>query len=373
MEANSLETGAGFAGSIHAPWPDNASEEMMYYGYQEIAAGSPESRLPMLATMNSSNVLTLKGLKTRFSEEVYTEAVGSTGIITHQIVMIIAPPANTRQMKFTVDWSSTATKTGGLGNVGFTLTETDAGGTTHTGSNNFSGAGVNTSTAGSFQYICNFPDYATGDWTVNATSIVSSPPSSPAGTRLTLIASANSSTGHTVTALINATITIDEITLDDGTVYVPVDGSRHFALKQVDAGVVTDISPNDGTRDYGVNRYGFTIRTFDSDRQYALLAGIGNDVNGDADSDYHGVWVSDDECATWTNIVTPIPDSADFEGRPAFEAAFGGDSEQIIFIWGPADTLLYSDDFGASLDSRVGNLASFTPSLFIGLAGGPEA
>lgn len=146
---------------------------------------------------------------------------------------------------------------------------------------------------------------------------------------------------------------------------------RAFKLKRNDGGTVTDISPTDGSIDYGVNRYGFAIRTHDSNRQYVLASVTGNDTSLSADDDMHAVYISSNNGDTWTNIVTPVADTSAPADRPAFEAAFGGDSEQVVFVWGPAAYISYSSDFGATLDSRAGNLGTLGATGFTGIAGGP--
>lgn len=146
-------------------------------------------------------------------------------------------------------------------------------------------------------------------------------------------------------------------------------GNREFGLMRVQGGVATDISPNDGSRNYGVNRGHFGVRTFDGNRQYVLAAVVGNDTSNDPDDDMHAVYASDDYGDTWAEVVAPIADSSAPMGRPAFEAAFGGESEQVIFIWGPLGYISYSDDFGATVDDRSGNLGGTV--AFVGIAGGP--
>lgn len=145
-------------------------------------------------------------------------------------------------------------------------------------------------------------------------------------------------------------------------------GNRLFRLKRALGDAITDISPA-GT--FGVNRYGFAVRTHDSNRQYVLASVIGNDSSSSADDDTHAVYISDDYGDTWTNIVTAVADTSAPDDRPAFEAAFGGDSEQVVFVWGPASDIRYSADFGATLDSRAGNLGTLGATGFIGIAGGP--
>jgi hypothetical protein len=359
--------GTSFAGTIHVPWESNAGESLIYHGYADLAGATADALLPIIATMDESNNLTLHGLNPIFEDSVNVVAT-EIGTIQDQDIIIFAPPANTKQMKVLYEWTSTGTKTGGLGNVGFTFSLTDGGGITHSGASDFTGASSNSSTSGSFTRTYDFPGFASGDWTVNSTSIVSSPPATPAGTRLTMIAAANSSSGNTVTAEITVRVTITELTLDDGTVYTPSTGNRQFRLKQSASGTVTDISPSDGTRSYGVNRGQFGVRAYDSDRQYLLAAVMGNDTSSDAADDMHALYISTDAGATWTEVVAPIADTGAPTNRPAFEAAFSATDPDSFFVWGPPGYISFSSDQGVTVDSRAGNLSG--TQGFIGIAGG---
>lgn len=152
--------------------------------------------------------------------------------------------------------------------------------------------------------------------------------------------------------------------------YLDKTTNREFRLKRALGSVITDISPSDGSRSYGVNRYGFAVRTHDSNRQYALASVIGNDASADAGDDWHAVYVSSDFGDTWTEVIAPVADTEAPANRPAFEAAFGGDSEQVLLIWGPAAEIYYSSDMGATVDSRAGNLGTLGATGFVGIAGG---
>lgn len=146
--------------------------------------------------------------------------------------------------------------------------------------------------------------------------------------------------------------------------------NREFKLFKVVLGDATDISPSDGSRFYGVNRGHFGVRSFDGDKTFLIASVIGNDTSDDPDDDMHAVYISDDEGATWTEVVAPIADSLAPGNRPAFEAAFSGESEQVIFIWGPADYFGFSTDFGATVQDKAGNLGALGHTGFIGIAGG---
>lgn len=212
--------------------------------------------------------------------------------------------------------------------------------------------------------------------------------------------------GESATAVVGVELTIVEIELQNGHIYTPpaqnlgvinpvnrlggglhipwpdnddeallyhgaatIGATRQFRIKKVDGSTITDVSPNDGTRDYGCQQCAFGIRTFDSNRQYVLVAAIGNDTTASKDDDKHAVYVSSDYGATWTQVVAPVANSAVPAGRPGFSAAFGGDSQQIIFLWGLPNYISYSSNLGVAVDSRAGNLAGVAG--FIGIAGGP--
>jgi len=226
--------------------------------------------------------------------------------------------------------------------------------------------------------------------------------------RIHLDPSANSiSVSSTGYSTINWNGTIIEIELADGTIYMPpVSGpgliqpihgqagaihlpwpsnddelvafygaldrltNREFDLMQSLTGTPSAVSPNDGTRDYGVNRPGFAVRTYDNDRTYAAFAGIGNDTSADPADDQYALFISDDGGATWTTI-----DGPDAAATPhATEIAFSSDDADVLIAWGTDGTILYSSDFGSTLDSRAGNIATANggsaPDLLIGLAGG---
>lgn len=132
--------------------------------------------------------------------------------------------------------------------------------------------------------------------------------------------------------------------------------------------MISDISPSDGTRSYGVNKGLFGVRAYDSNRQYLLAAVVGNDTSGDPDDDLHAVYYSDDYGATWAEVVAPMADTGAPTNRPAFEAAFSASDPDAFFIWGPPSYISYSSDGGSTVDDRSGDLSG--TSGFIGIAGG---
>ena len=148
---------------------------------------------------------------------------------------------------------------------------------------------------------------------------------------------------------------------------------RQFRLKAANAGVVTDVSPDASGILYGVNHYGFAVRSYDDDRAYMAFGGVGNDTDNSPASDKTGLWVSDDNGATWTNILTPVAISNVLYG---LQIAFSGSNPDVLFAWGAnsdgsVPAIQYSDDFGATLDSREGNIDTLGSVAFIGIAGGP--
>lgn len=146
--------------------------------------------------------------------------------------------------------------------------------------------------------------------------------------------------------------------------------NREFRLMKSQGGIQTDVSPNDGSRSYGPNRYGFAIRAFDPDRSYLLAAVTGNDTSTDPANDKHAVFASTNEGGTWTQVIAPTADSAAPTGRAAYEAAYGPTDPNEMFIWGKPAWMAYSDDGGASVDDKSGNLGALGAAGFVGIAGG---
>lgn len=152
-------------------------------------------------------------------------------------------------------------------------------------------------------------------------------------------------------------------------------GLEQYRLKRVNDTVIDDISPSDGTRSYGPPYNHFTIRAYDSDRQYILLCGLGEDVSAPSQT---GVWVSSDAGDTWSNVISPVLTSG--LALSSFRGAFSGTTPNTIYVWGGYDggqsTIQFTDDFGVTFDDRSGNIASlesidFGMPYFLAIAGGP--
>ncbi len=146
--------------------------------------------------------------------------------------------------------------------------------------------------------------------------------------------------------------------------------TRQFRLKRIesDGSTVTDVSPADGTRSYGVNSNGFAVRTHDNNRQYVAMAGQGNDVDAVLANDEWAAFVSSDYGTSWTNIVAAL---AKTDPHPE-HIAFAADTEQVLYLWGPESYIRYSSDFGSTVDDRSGNMAGLAGGshLLLGIAGG---
>jgi hypothetical protein len=260
----------------------------------------------------------------------------------------------------------------------------------------------NTPVFAQFTVELSMADFATEDWPTNLDNV--SEANIGGAPALSGQTQATQAGGASVSVVANLSMWVDEVELDDGTIYTPTDspgliqpgnaqaGSIHLPwpdnateqiayygrtvrdydgvpsfmlMRNVGATTATLISPVSGAYRFGVNHYGFAIRTHDSNRQYALLAGIDNTNLNNVQTRRYGVWISADEGDSWTQVVAPAT------GTRPYEAAFGGDSEQILFIFGPPGYISYSSNMGSSVDSRAGNLSSFSPSGYIGIAGGP--
>lgn len=345
--------------------------------------------------------------------------------VTQNNHIIIAPPPDTVRMVVRYEWLSLHTRTGGGGSQGSGLTISRPSGTTESGdANNY----TQDSNADSVPTTGNFTKTfgigtAGPDWPINNETIISSPPSSPVGVRALQNVGADADEGHTRTVTDQVRYRVTEIELDDATIYNPEDvttdifrttdwgatwermnlsttpgdaqaGSIHlpwpdnadeslwyfgrlvtgspdvYDLIQSASGVQSDISPVSGGVSYGVNHYGFTIRTYDGNRQYVALGGFGND----AGTEKVGLWVSSNAGTAWTNILAPVAATNALYG---LQIAFSGSDADVLYAWGGYSNaaslaaIYFSDDFGASLDSREGNINSLGTVAFVGIAGGP--
>lgn len=332
------------------------------------------------------------------SKSMTATATSTGAVVIDYEYFVIHPPADAVRMKVTVNWTNEATSTGGFGSSGSGLDITNGSSVSRTGTNNYTQAVVNAGPlSGSFDLEFTFGGT---DWPQNREAVEATPPTVKGGTYFRLRPTADASSGNTKVTTQTITLIITEIELDGGIIYVPVSpgiiipihgqgGTVHlpwesnvaedlflygafdrttnrlFALMRATAGVVEDISPNDGSKDYGVNAGAFSVRAHDSDRQLVLAAVTGNDTTTSAANDKQGVYVSDDGGDTWTEIVAPTT------GTEVYQAAWSGSLDGVVYIWGPALYMGYSEDSGASVDSRAGNLSALSATRLIGLAGGP--
>jgi hypothetical protein len=344
---------------IHLPWHTNSTVALGYFGKLTVTEvpGTPDELMPEFGWQPDGEVYEDRGMRT-FDTQTITASEDSSeppGVAESAADMFIVPPATTKRMLVGLSWTTTNVEDGLSSSATATLTTHTAGGTSKTDAYSFSYATHDNTVIGSGTVEWEFLG---GSWPAD-------------GARIHMFANANASGGTPFASMeFQLTATVIEIELDDGTIYEPEEDAsgRAFRLKKTVSGTITDISPTDGTRLYGVQRFGFGVRALDSNRQYLLLAGIGNDVTGDPDDDFHGVFFSSDYGVTWTNVVTPIADTGAPAGRPAFEAAFSPDDPDTFFVWGPPGYISYTDSGAAGLDDRSGDLPA--TDGFIGIAGG---
>lgn len=329
-------------------------------------------------------VYTYLGPGTRESVTAIATSTGAVDIDYEYLV--IHPPADCVRMKVTVNWTNEATRSGGFGSQGSSLTIVNGTNVSHTGASNYTQAVVNGGPlSGSFDLEFTFSGT---DWPQNREAVEAVPPVALGGTYFYIHPSADAQAGQTRVTTQTITAIVTEIELDGSIIYTPTEpgiilpihgsageihipwpsnddegvifygslnrsGSPVIGLQRVDAGVVTDISKTV----YGVNHGAFSIRSHDSDRSHVLLA-------GESGAGSRGVWISSDGGDTWTAVVAP-------SAVAPYQAAFGGDDPAVLYICGPAAYFGYSSNGGSSVDSRAGNLAALSATTLIGLAGGP--
>jgi len=137
-----------------------------------------------------------------------------------------------------------------------------------------------------------------------------------------------------------------------------VSGERRLYRRR--SGIDSDVSPSYGGTKYGPWQSRHQIYV------YPLNSSIVICVGGNADQSLCGVWVSRNEGATWTNIVTPSSSSDRIE-----RAAFSGDDPDVIYLYGKTGKNYISTDFGVTLKERTGNIAQMASvGTFVNLCGG---
>lgn len=346
------------------------------------------------------------------TKALYSAAIANEGenITDGEWKILLAPPADAVRVEVSIDYIHTRSQvhTSGKPAPAFSTTY-DLGTATNTSiveDLTFVQATVDGGPLAA-SYSVTWEKTSGTDWNGNRETLISSPPTSPTGYdrfRIRTNASTFDWPGEYAANTLYHIATVTEIELSGGTIYTPPAGASgvfvpihrlagdihvpwednaseiiayygaldrttnlDYSLLRVesDGVTVTDISPVASARPYGVNGYGFAIRAYDNNRLKVLVAGRGNGASADTADDYVGVWVSSDGGDTWTNIVTPTNSAAEHRG------AFGGDDSDVIYLWGPAEYISYSANFGTSIDDRSGNLSSFSPANTIGIAGGP--
>lgn len=371
----------------------------------------PANPLPLWGWWEG-NTLTELGLSASQSLEISASATDPGPIVSVTKSLMVAPPEDAVRVEVDVVWSAVHTRTGGAASGTSSMNLLEPINVTQAGTDDYDSPEPNTATSGSFSITYTLASGA--DWPISRESIEAGHPASASGTRcqVTTVADA-SGAGNVDETIVNITMTVTEIELDGGYIYQPAPygsgviqpgdgqaGSIHvpwidnadeeliyfgyfdkmanhlFRLLKSEGGIISDISPTDTGVDYGVHHYGFAIRAYDSDRQFLALGGIGNETSADPADDLVGLWVSSNAGAAWANILAPV---AAAEALYGLQIAFAGDSSDVLFSWGGwsnAATLAaiyYSDDFGATLDSREGNINSLGTVAFLGIAGGPVA
>lgn len=144
-----------------------------------------------------------------------------------------------------------------------------------------------------------------------------------------------------------------------------------YRLHRTQGGVDVDISPLDSGKYFGPLRGGFGVRTYDNDRRYVLLAGVGNDSDdvepASAGTDaVAAVFFSDDYGDTWTRLTSVV--AATTNANFAYQVAFGASTPNIQYLFGNDGWLTYSSDRGVTFASKEPTGAT---QELIGICGGP--
>jgi hypothetical protein len=337
-------------------------------------------------------------------------------VATGDYFLLLAPPTNAVRIKIAGTWSEVRTCENGTvfgvsysGVIGNPTSDPPNAGLTIDTLSKTTGATVNGAALTQAFEVEWTRSGGQVDWELSRDDMLASSPIVPNSyARIAMSASASASLGRTASEFLDLYANVVEIELEGGHIYTPPavaglldpgnrpSGAIHvpwlgnddelivFSAKTArgatlgygtnhaigDGATITDISPTESAVDYGPLRSGFGIRAFDSDATYMAMGASGNDSSADTTDDDHAVFVSDDGGATWTLVLGPTADSS-FGAFKGYSAAFAGDSEQVIFIFGASDQIGYTSDFGTAIDSRAGNLSSFGVDGLVGIMGGP--
>lgn len=143
-------------------------------------------------------------------------------------------------------------------------------------------------------------------------------------------------------------------------------GRRRTFRVEADGTTITDISPFISPDLYfgpSATAGKWQISTWAQDRRYVLLCGVHDP--GFGGSDPRGIWVSSDYGDTWIERFTP----ENFVDTYHYGVIAGNDY-RCIYFWGPSGRIGYSENFGAYIDDRSGNLNDdFAPGNIIMIAG----
>ena len=371
----------------------------------------PAEPLPYWGVLHNGS--TSVTISSHISLNLIAESVDGEGVIsTGDYWLLLAPPTNAVRVLIEGRWTEIRTVAGDTGGVSFSGPIVNGNGTNATATTDTlsktTGAPIRGSLWADFvlEYTRNVGQT---DWELSRDDMIASSPTVRTGyCYVEMSALVNTNGNRTAKEVLEISMTIQEIELENGHIYIPpalgsgliqpVHGhagsihlpwpdnadeqvaffgalsriaNREFALMRSLTGTPASVAPNDATRNYGVHRPGFGVRTYDLDRSYAAFAGVGNETSGNAADDFYALYVSSDSGATWT-----LRDGPDAAATPhASEVAFAADNAQVLISWGSDGYLMVSSDLGATLDSRAGNLATINggtaPALLIGLAGGP--
>lgn len=133
---------------------------------------------------------------------------------------------------------------------------------------------------------------------------------------------------------------------------------RKLIRIESDGSTKTDVSPTISATKYGPSQ-AHQIDTWQQDRRYVLAFGANA-----AASQFAG-WVSADHGASWTLIQA-------LTGTPPYYSGgvFSSNNYNAMYLWGP-QAIGYSEDFGQTIDSRIGNiLDDFGTPSFCAMVGG---
>lgn len=137
---------------------------------------------------------------------------------------------------------------------------------------------------------------------------------------------------------------------------VPATSKQYSRLYRIEADGVTqtEITPIYDSREYGP-LYPWGLYAAPSNRQIVILAGDNGQDPALSNNDLGVVWLSINGGTTWTRLTDP-----ESSATKITHAVTSGDPSSVIYLWGYACNIRYSQNGGVTIENKKGNMTGST-------------